>query len=93
MNFLKAGGFPLLINYLKEFIMVDSNTMAMLDFYNEGLTLYKKKQFKEAKEKFEEALKLVPNDGPCQLYINRCEDYIANPPPDDWDGVYTMTTK
>jgi len=33
------------------------------------------------------------NDGPTNLYISRCETYIATPPPADWDGVFTMTTK
>jgi len=28
-----------------------------------------------------------------QLYQQRCKAYLKNPPPVDWDGVYTLTTK
>jgi adenylate cyclase len=27
------------------------------------------------------------------MMIERCEDYIKNPPPADWDGVYRATSK
>lgn len=26
-------------------------------------------------------------------YIQRCRDFIAHPPPKNWDGVYTFTNK
>jgi hypothetical protein len=27
------------------------------------------------------------------IFIKRCENYISTPPPADWDGVHTMTSK
>ena len=39
------------------------------------------------------ALKVVPEDGPSKVYYERCKYYIDNPPPEDWDGVFVMTTK
>ena len=75
-------------------IMIVSDEMnQVLEFYNEGLALYKKKQFHEAIRQFQKALEMKPKDGPSILYIERCEVFIQNPPPEDWDGVYTMTTK
>ena len=65
----------------------------MLVIYNKALDLYKEKKFSEAKTEFEKCLEIVPEDGPSKLYVDRCSDYIENPPSDDWDGVYTMTTK
>lgn len=51
-------------------------------------------------KEFDESLKMLktleedyPNDKAIKLFINRVQDYIANPPPPDWDGVFTMTTK
>ncbi len=73
--------------------MVDNETLAMIDEYNKGLDLYKQRKFKEAIKFFENALEIVPDDGPSQLYIERCKNFIQNPPDDDWDGVYTFTTK
>ena len=65
----------------------------LLDTYNEGLTLYKGKKWDDAIKKFEKALKLDGNDGPSKLYLARCKHFKKNPPPEDWDGVFTMTTK
>ena len=73
--------------------MVDSITLSMIEEYNKGLELYKQKQFKEAIDTFKKALEIKPDDGPSQVYIERCEEFIKNPPAEDWDGVYTFTTK
>lgn len=72
---------------------VDSQTLAMLEEYNKGLKLYRKREFSEALKCFEKAIELRPGDGPSGLYIKRCKDYIKTPPDDDWDGVYEFTTK
>jgi tetratricopeptide (TPR) repeat protein len=73
--------------------MVSEQKRQMLKHYNEGLSLYKTRKFKEALNVFEKALEYEPGDGPTKLYISRCKELIKNPPPLDWDGVYTMTTK
>lgn len=73
--------------------MADPKVMEMLENYNQGLQLYKEKKFVEAKSFFEKALAVKPDDGPSKLYAERCEMLIENPPPADWDGVFTMTSK
>ena len=30
---------------------------------------------------------------PSRIYIPRCEHYLQNAPGDDWDGVWTLTSK
>jgi tetratricopeptide (TPR) repeat protein len=67
--------------------------LQLLEQYNKALSLYKQRKWKEALQEFKKALEIVPDDGPSQLYIERCEEYIKNPPPDDWDGVFVMKTK
>ena len=51
---------------------------------------------------FEKAKDLEPNrpgvtpgvkDNPSMILIDRCKVMQENPPGDDWDGVYVMTTK
>ena len=65
----------------------------LLELYNQGLEFYKKKEWDAAVKKFEESIKLDPNDGPSKLYLERCQHFKKMPPPEDWDGVFTMTTK
>ena len=73
--------------------MLTKQQEELVKHYNDGLALYKDRKFREAKAKFEEGLKCVAEDGPCLLYIDRCNEYIEHPPGDDWDGVYVMKTK
>ena len=30
---------------------------------------------------------------PSKIYIERCEEFLKNPPPRDWNGVWEMKTK
>ena len=73
--------------------MISEKTEKMLEFYNKGLTAYKQRKWDEAIAAFEEALKIRPEDGPSHLYLERSMAFKETPPPDDWDGVYTMTEK
>lgn len=73
--------------------MVSKEKMEMLKYYNKGLELYRNRQFEEAKKYFKKCLEIVTDDGASQIYIERCDSFIQNPPPENWDGVYKMTTK
>ncbi len=61
--------------------------------YDEGIVLYRQRDWLGAAAKFQEALRLVPADGPSAVYLKRCEDLMRDPPAPDWDGVYVMTRK
>jgi adenylate cyclase len=63
------------------------------DLYGEGLALYREKKFKKAIDSFKAVLQVLPDDGPSKAYLARCDNFIAFPPPPEWDGVYVMTTK
>jgi len=73
--------------------MLSENKKKMIKAYNQGLKLYKEMKFEEALKYFRAAIKFEPDDGPTKLYIGRCVELAKNPPPSDWDGVFTMTTK
>lgn len=73
--------------------MLTKEKEEVLKYYNLGLTSYKQRKWEEAIKSFEMALKVDPEDGPSKLYLQRAKDYEKTPPPDDWDGVFTMTTK
>ncbi len=73
--------------------MIQKEKEQLLKYYNQGLKAYKMRQWDDAIVAFEMALKIDPNDGPSNLYLQRSIDYQESPPPADWDGVFTMTTK
>lgn len=62
--------------------------------YEQGLAAYLQKSWDAAIGFFQEAQRLQNSADPsCQLLLERCAAYKQNPPPADWDGVYTRTTK
>ncbi|MBU1261357.1 adenylate/guanylate cyclase domain-containing protein [bacterium] len=68
---------------------VDAEKIRLVNIFLSGLMLYRAKRWKEAGKIFESIL----SDGPARMYYTRCQEYIAMPPRDDWDGVYTYKTK
>lgn len=73
--------------------MITEQKQKVLRYFAEGRKYYKLMQFEQARKFFAGALKLDPEDGPSAVYLERCDELIKDPPPDDWDGVYVMKTK
>ncbi len=73
--------------------MLSKEKEEVLKHYNMGLAAYKQRKWDDAIRYFESALKIDPKDGPSEVYLERSKNFKLNPPPADWDGVYTMTTK
>jgi len=65
----------------------------MLGIYREGLAAYRKREWHKAMATFEAAAAISPDERPSRIYIDRCKHYIAHPPGDNWDGVWTLTEK
>jgi adenylate cyclase len=64
-----------------------------LKAFSQGFEQYHARNFDTALESFTRSLNKIPHDVPSQLYIERCQEYIQNPPPENWDGVYEFKTK
>ncbi len=60
--------------------------------FAEAMGLYRNRSWGQAAALFDKALAACPGDRPSQLYRERCEIYAKQPPPDDWDGVWTLPT-
>jgi len=69
------------------------NLMDVVNYFNEGIRIYRNRQFDKAIEKFEAALKRHPKDKLSNTYIERCHYLKEHPPEDDWVGVWTMKDK
>jgi adenylate cyclase len=61
--------------------------------FHESLSLFENRNWKQAAEGFREALSISAGDKPAQKYLDRCMEFITNPPLDAWDGVYNLTEK
>jgi adenylate cyclase len=61
--------------------------------FNKGLSLYNMRQWGAARDFFNKALEADGHDFLSGLYLERCNDFLKNPPPGDWDGVVTLDEK
>lgn len=59
----------------------------------EGIHHYRNKNFLQAKNLFFEVLKILPSDPIAQIYIERIQYFLKNPPPSDWQGIWKFTEK
>jgi adenylate cyclase len=58
--------------------------------FAEAVGHYRNRAWDRAEKLFRDALAACPGDRPSQLYLERCVIYRSNPPPEDWDGVWTL---
>jgi adenylate cyclase len=54
---------------------------------------YKRRDWRPARSAWAAILERWPDDGPSRVFLARCEEYIAEEPPVEWDGVYAMKHK
>jgi adenylate cyclase len=58
--------------------------------FNEGVSRYRRREWKDAARCFREALAANPKDRPSRIYLERCGVFDTAPPAADWDGVWTV---
>jgi adenylate cyclase len=66
---------------------------ALVEIFGQGREAYKTRNWRAAKAAFEEVLRRWPNDGPSRVFRGRCDEYLAEEPDTDWDGVHVMKYK
>lgn len=66
-----------------------------LEKFNEAVnTYYLGRKFKEGIQVFQDLKKYRDGeDKACDLYIERCKNFLENPPEDAWNGVFVATSK
>jgi adenylate cyclase len=65
----------------------------LVGLFARGREAYKKQDWRTAKALFEELLHRWPEDSPAQIFLARCDEYLAEKPAENWDGVYVMKHK
>ena len=63
----------------------------VLDIFAGAFELYQQRQWDAAEDRFAEAADM--EDEPARRFVDRCRAYRKSPPPEDWDGVFTLTQK
>ena len=65
-----------------------------LDEYHQAVDKYRHRQFEAASGHFKRVqLQIYGGDFLCEMYLSRCEAYQLSPPPEDWDGSFTLSEK
>jgi len=65
----------------------------LLSIFKVGLTQYRQKAWSAAARSFTQALALDPQDEPSRIYLERAQQLLLNPPPDDWSPVILFASK
>lgn len=61
--------------------------------FRDALTKYRNRDFAGARALFQKVLAIHAADKAAQLYVERCDLLINDPPPADWGGVWVMDHK
>jgi len=69
------------------------NLMEAVGYFKEGQTHYRAGRWDQAIRSFGEAGRINPADRLVEMYVARCRTLQASPPPEDWKGVWVMTSK
>jgi len=68
------------------------NVLDAIHAFRDGYARYQRGEWDAAIEAFSAGLRANPADGVAELYVDRCLQLRADPPP-SWTGVWSMTTK
>ncbi len=72
---------------------VREKKIALKSTFSQAINAYYKKQFKQALKNFKPILKELPEDKAARFYLERCEYYLEQGTPDDWEGIEALTQK
>jgi adenylate cyclase len=90
---VKGKNLPVTIYELLEEGTGDEQAQTICRLFAIGLAHYRNQRFEDALNAFHDVLLEAPNDAPSRVFSARCKQFIKQPPPLDWDGVYIMTSK
>jgi len=82
-----------LYELIEERDAVDATVAQAVEVFHEGMQHFEAKEWKLAAATFKRVLGIQPTDGPAQVYLKRCQEFMQKPPADTWDGVFVLATK
>ena len=61
--------------------------------YNRAREFYKSGFFSEALPNYKRCVELHKYDKVSQIFVERCKEYLVNPPDSNWDGIFVLKSK
>lgn len=90
---VKGKNLPVRIFELIAEGEISSDLRQNVDSFENSYRLYESKDFKKALSQFESLASGSWQDPVSAVFVERCREFIENPPPENWDGVFVMTRK
>ncbi|MDH4100987.1 MAG: adenylate/guanylate cyclase domain-containing protein [Nitrospirota bacterium] len=78
---------------LEEADRITGEQVVEMELFDEALEYFYDRDFTTALARFSRLDKNAGGSLLCRMYAGRALAYQASPPPDDWDGVFTLTEK
>ncbi len=90
---VKGKNQPVTIYEILSEQVASNDGKSLVELFGRGRQAYKARDWRAAKATFEEVLQRWPGDGPARIFLDRCDEYLAEGPGADWDGVHEMRHK
>ncbi len=90
---VKGKNDPVRIYELMQEGPADEKLKSKVETFVQAFDLYLNKNFPGALARFQSINEQFGSDPVSEVYVERCQEYMVEPPPADWDGVYVMKTK
>ena len=90
---VKGKNEPVVIYELISKHKHNTELLRISDLTEQGIQYYWDRNWDKSIVIFNKILEIKPNDYLSGIYIDRCNHFKENPPADDWDGSFKMTTK
>ncbi len=72
---------------------IDDQERRFEELCEQALDAYLARDFEQAMSSWQQASDLVGGDRACQVMMDRCREFVRQPPPQDWNGVYVARSK
>jgi adenylate cyclase len=72
---------------------ISEDKRRVLELYDKALIGHWERDWEGALALLNEALEIIPDDGPSKALIERVESYQESPPPDSWQGEFVRASK
>jgi len=72
---------------------IPEEKLKIVEHYSKGREYYLSRQFAKALKEFGEVMEIDKNNKAAAVHMERCQHFVVEPPPDDWDGVWKLTEK
>jgi adenylate cyclase len=72
---------------------LENQVLELRDYFQQGLSAYRARNWDEAQKCFETCLEINSSDGPSKVFVDRVKVLRENPPSEGWNGVWQMTKK